>query len=105
LTEWQARVTLPTLTADGPPEWPPVWAFNRLEEVVLPHRPELLALKALLQEGGGMPVLMSGSGASVFAVVPDAVAAGALATRVRDSGAFAAAAQTLPSNPMFAALG
>ena len=42
-----------------------------------------------------MPVLMSGSGASVFAVVPDADAAGALATRVRESGAFAAAAQTL----------
>jgi 4-diphosphocytidyl-2-C-methyl-D-erythritol kinase len=105
LTEWQARVTLPTLTAEGPPGWPPVWAFNRLEEVVLPHRPELLTLKALLQDGGGMPVLMSGSGASVFAVVPDADAAEALAARVRGSGAFAVAAQTLPSNPMFDVLG
>jgi 4-diphosphocytidyl-2-C-methyl-D-erythritol kinase len=105
LTEWQARVTLPTLTAEGPPGWPPVWAFNRLEEVVLPHRPELLALKALLQDSGGMPVLMSGSGASVFAVVPDAAAAEALAARVRNSGAFAVAAQTLPRNPMFDVLG
>jgi 4-diphosphocytidyl-2C-methyl-D-erythritol kinase len=74
-----------------------------LEEVVLPHRPELLALKALLQEGGGMPVLMSGSGASVFAVVPDAGTAAALAARVRESGAFAAAVTTLPANPMLGA--
>jgi len=103
LTGWEGRVTLPTLTAGGPLEWPPVWAFNRLEEVVLPHRPELVALKALLQEGGGMPVLMSGSGASVFAVVPDAGAAGALAARVRESGAFAAAVTTLPTNPMLGA--
>jgi 4-diphosphocytidyl-2C-methyl-D-erythritol kinase len=71
-----------------------------LEEVVLPHRPELLALKALLRDGGGMPVLMSGSGASVFAVVRDAGAAEALAARVRDSGALAAAVTTLPGNPM-----
>ena len=103
LTGREGRVTLPALTAGGPPEWPPVWAFNRLEDVVLPHRPELLALKALLQEGGGMPVLMSGSGASVFAVVPDAGTAEALADRVRGSGAFAAAVTTLPSNPMLGA--
>jgi 4-diphosphocytidyl-2C-methyl-D-erythritol kinase len=74
-----------------------------LEEVVLPHRPELSALKALLREGGGMPVLMSGSGASVFAVVPDAAAAAALAARVRESGAFAVAVTTLPTNPMLVA--
>jgi 4-diphosphocytidyl-2-C-methyl-D-erythritol kinase len=104
LTGREGRVTLPALTAGGPPEWPPVWAFNRLEEVVLPHRPELLALKTLLQEGGGMPVLMSGSGASVFAVVPDAGAAEALAARVRESGAFAAAVTTLPANPMLGAV-
>lgn len=104
LTGREGRVTLPALTAGGPPEWPPVWAFNRLEEVVLPHRPEILALKALLQEGGGMPVLMSGSGASVFAVVPDAGAAEALAARVRESGAFAAAVTTLPANPMVGAV-
>lgn len=103
LTGWKGRVTLPTLTAGGPLDWPPVWAFNRLEEVVLPHRPELVALKGLLQEGGGMPVLMSGSGASVFAVVPDAGAARVLAARVRESGAFAAAVTTLPANPLVGA--
>lgn len=100
LTGWQGRVTLPALTAGGPLEWPPVWAFNRLEEAVLPHRPELVALKALLQDGGGTPVLMSGSGASVFAVVRDEHAAGALAARARASGSFAAATTTLPRNPM-----
>jgi len=104
LTEWQGRVTLPTLTAGGRLGWPPVWAFNRLEEVVLPHRPELLALKALLQDGGGLPVLMSGSGASVFAVVPDAAAAERLAERVRERGMFAAAVTTLPVNPMVGVL-
>ncbi len=103
LTGWEGRVTLPALTAGGSLEWPPVWAFNRLEEVVMPHRPELVALKALLQEGGGMPVRMSGSGASLFAVVPDAGAAEALAARVRARGAFAAAVTTLPTNPMLGA--
>ena len=104
LTGRQGRVRLPTLTAGEPLEWPPVWAFNRLEEVVLPHRPGVLALKTLLQDGGGTPVLMSGSGASVFAVTPDAAAAGALAARARASGAFAAAVTTLPTNPMLGAL-
>jgi 4-diphosphocytidyl-2-C-methyl-D-erythritol kinase len=103
LTGWQGRVTLPPLTAGAPLQWPPVWVFNRLEEVVLPYRPELIALKVLLQEGGGAQVLMSGSGASVFAVVPDAAAAGELAARVRNSGAFAAAVTTLPANPIFGA--
>ena len=103
LTGWEGRVTLPTLTAGGPLEWPPIWAFNRLEEVVLPHRPEVAALKALLQDSGGLPVLMSGSGASLFAVVPDAAAAEALAARVRERGAFAAAVTTLPTNPMLGA--
>lgn len=104
LTGWQGRVTLPTLTAGDPLEWPPVWAFNRFEEVVLTRRPELSTLKRLLQEGGGAPVVMSGSGASFFAVVPDAGAARALADRVRMSGAFAAAVTTMPTNPMLEAL-
>jgi 4-diphosphocytidyl-2C-methyl-D-erythritol kinase len=71
---------------------------------VLPHRPELVALKALLLEGGGAPVLMSGSGASVFAVVSEGGAAETLAARVRASGAFAVGVVTLPTNPMWAAV-
>ena len=103
LTEWQPRVSIPSFPLGGRPQWPPVWAFNRLESVVLPHRPEIRALKHLLQEGGGAPVLMSGSGASVFAVVSDAVSARQLAAQAEKSGAFAAAVTTLPANPMWEA--
>jgi 4-diphosphocytidyl-2-C-methyl-D-erythritol kinase len=102
LTLGSARATMPALTADDRLPWPPVWAFNRLEAVVLPHRPEIRSLCALLTEGGGSPVCMSGSGASVFAVVPTAEAAEGLATRAREAGAFAVAATTLPANPILA---
>ena len=105
LTEWQPRVSIPSFPLGGRPQWPPVWAFNRLESVVLPHRPEILALKHLLREAGGAPVLMSGSGASVFAVVSDAVSAHQLAAQAEKSGAFAAAVTTLPANPMWEARG
>lgn len=105
LTAWRGRATILPLIGDGRIAWPPVWAFNRLEAVVLPQHPEVSALKTLLQEGGGSPVLMSGSGASVFAVVPDGRSAEVLATRLRAGGSFAAAVTTLPANPILAALG
>ncbi len=104
LTEWDHRASIQPLVAGGRLTWPPVWAFNRLEAVVLPHRPEVRALKALLQEGGGSPVLMSGSGASVFAVVPDAVGGQALAAQAQASGALAVVATTLPANPILTAM-
>lgn len=104
LTDWQRRASMHTLIADGRLTWPPGWAFNRLEAVVLPHRGEVRALRALLQEGGGSPVLMSGSGASLFAVVPDAITGQALAARARASGAFAVAVTTLPQNPILTAM-
>jgi 4-diphosphocytidyl-2-C-methyl-D-erythritol kinase len=96
------RATMPALTADDRLPWPPVWAFNRLEAVVLPHKPQIRSLRALLIEGGGSPVCMSGSGASVFAVVPSAEAAKGLAARARTAGCFAVAATTLPANPILA---
>jgi 4-diphosphocytidyl-2-C-methyl-D-erythritol kinase len=100
LTAGQGRVTLPAFTGkDGLP-WPPAWVFNRFEEVVLPHRPEIGALKALLQQGGGAPVLMSGSGGSVFAVVPDGPTAARLAAQAEAAGMFAAAVTTLADNPL-----
>jgi 4-diphosphocytidyl-2-C-methyl-D-erythritol kinase len=102
LTLGGARATMPALIADDRLPWPPVWAFNRLEAVVLPHKPEIRSLCTLLAEGGGSPVCMSGSGASVFAVVPTAEAAEGLATRARQVGAFAVAATTLPANPILA---
>ncbi len=105
LTDWQERATIRPLAAGGRLAWPPVWAFNRLEAVVLPHRAEVQALKGLLQEGGGSPVVMSGSGASLFAVVPDAASGQALAARAQASGAFAVAVTTLPENPILSAMG
>jgi 4-diphosphocytidyl-2-C-methyl-D-erythritol kinase len=102
LTEWKARATIQPLIADDRIVWPPMWAFNRLEAVVLPHRPEISALKALLQEGGGSPVLMSGSGASVFAIVSNEATGQTLAARIRAGGVFAATVTTLPANPILA---
>ncbi len=100
LTPDRGRVTLPAFTGtDGLP-WPPLWAFNRFEEAVLPHRPEIGALKSLLAQGGGAPVLMSGSGGSVFGVLPDAEEADRLARQVAAGGIFAAAVMTLSKNPL-----
>ncbi len=104
LTDGGARGTIRSFVVGRALVWPPVWAFNRLEAVVLPHRPEVRALKALLQEGGAWPVLMSGSGASVFAVVPDNATGQALAARSQAAGAFAAAVTTLPANPILSGL-
>lgn len=104
LTEWQPQASIRTLIADGRLPWPPLWAFNRLEAVVLPHRAEVRSLKALLEQGGGAPVLMSGSGASLFAVVPDAATGQALAARARAAGGFAAAVATLARNPILTAM-
>ena len=104
LTEWRPRGSMTTLVAHGRLPWPPRWAFNRLEAVVLPHRAEVRALKMLLEEGGGAPVLMSGSGGCVFAVVPDAPTGQALAARAQASGAFAVAVRTLAKNPILTAM-
>ncbi len=105
LTDWQERASMRSLAAAGQLVWPPTWAFNRLEAVVLPHRAEVQALKGLLQEGGGSPVVMTGSGASLVAVVRDAASGQALAARAQASGAFAVAVTTLPENPILNAMG
>ncbi len=99
LTEWGGRATIQPFLTDDLLPWPPDWAFNRLESVVLPQQPEVAALKALLQ-GGGAPAMMSGSGASVFAVVPDREAGERLARAARDTGAFAVTVPTLAVNPI-----
>jgi 4-diphosphocytidyl-2-C-methyl-D-erythritol kinase len=103
LTEWGPRASIKPLIATGALAWPPTWAFNRLEAVVMPHRPEVRALKDLLEAGGGRPALMSGSGGSVFAVVPDAATGEVLVARVRAGGGFATLVTTLPNNPILTA--
>lgn len=100
LTLGAGRVTIQPLITDGRLPWPPVWAFNRLEAVVLPHRDEVRALKALLEAEGAAPVFMSGSGASVIGVVPDEARAQALAEGVRVRATFAAGVCTLGANPI-----
>jgi 4-diphosphocytidyl-2-C-methyl-D-erythritol kinase len=104
LTGRERRSTIQALAAAGRLPWPPVWAFNRFEEAVLPHHPEIGRLLRLLESGGARPARLSGSGASVFGVVAEAAAAEGLAQRLRATGAFAAAAATLPGNPILAAL-
>jgi 4-diphosphocytidyl-2-C-methyl-D-erythritol kinase len=104
LTGWQGRATIYPLITDGRLPWPPVWAFNRFETLVLPQRADVRALKALLEAAGGSPVRLSGSGASLFAVVSDRAGAEALAVRARGAGYFAAAATTLLENPILAAV-
>ena len=105
LTGRGRQSTIQTFAAAGSLPWPPAWAYNRFEEAVLPQRPEIRRLRQFLEGGGAAPVLMSGSGASVFGVVAEAAAAEDLARRVRATGAFAVAAATLPINPILAAIG
>ncbi len=103
LTAWQPRGSITRFVTHGRLPWPPGWAFNRLENVVLPQRVEVRALKSVLEEGGGAPVLMSGSGATLFAVVPDAGKGQSLVARAQAAGAFAVAVQTLVRNPILTA--
>lgn len=65
------------------------WAgflFNRLEEPVLTGYKAVREAKEDLGRAGGQALLMSGSGASVFALVPDRAAAARLAGRVKKPG-------------------
>ncbi len=51
------------------------WLFNGLEGAVFARHPEVAALAAHLREAGSPAVLMSGSGATVFALFDDAASA------------------------------
>lgn len=101
LTNWQGRSSIQPFVGSGNLPWPPAWAFNRLECVVLPAHAEVCALREFLAAAGGSPVLMSGSGASVLAVVPDAASAATLAAHARARGLFAEAVTTLSRNPIW----
>ena len=104
LTDRAVQASITASITGGSLPWPPTWAFNRFEEAVLPHHPEIRALRDLLQAEGGSPVLMSGSGATVFAVAADEAAACRLAARAGAAGAFAAAVRTLVENPLLLAV-
>jgi 4-diphosphocytidyl-2-C-methyl-D-erythritol kinase len=60
--------------------------FNRLEEPVLPRHPAVRLAKERLIEAGAGAVLMSGSGASVFALVETGGGASKIAKLLRNPG-------------------
>ncbi|NLO91575.1 MAG: 4-(cytidine 5'-diphospho)-2-C-methyl-D-erythritol kinase [Elusimicrobia bacterium] len=58
--------------------------YNRLEDAVLPRYPKVRALVQRLRKAGDFPVLMSGSGSCVFALIPQHKTAVALSGRLRN---------------------
>jgi 4-diphosphocytidyl-2-C-methyl-D-erythritol kinase len=61
----------------------PTLLFNRFEDLVFPHYPELPALKRELLAGGAQAALMSGSGSSVFGFVSSRAAGERLLASLR----------------------
>ena len=77
------------------------WLFNGLERAVFARHPEVAALAARLREAGAAAVLMSGSGATVFALADDAAEAERLARALPD-GCWWTVTRTLPDGVMAA---
>ena len=61
---------IPLLTHPEPAAWAS-HMFNRFEEFIFPDHPELPKLKHALLNAGALGALMSGSGSSVFGVMPN----------------------------------
>ena len=77
------------------------WLFNGLERAVFARHPEVAALAARLREAGAAAVLMSGSGATVFALADDAAEAERLSRALPD-GCWWTVTRTLPDGVMAA---
>ena len=77
------------------------WLFNGLERAVFARHPEVAALAARLREAGAAAVLMSGSGATVFALADDTAEAERLARALPD-GCWWTVTRTLPDGVMAA---
>ncbi|MGH7407095.1 MAG: 4-(cytidine 5'-diphospho)-2-C-methyl-D-erythritol kinase [Candidatus Methylomirabilales bacterium] len=78
-------------------------AFNRLEEVVFPVRPDLAALKPRLAALGAAPVGLTGTGAALFGFAPELAAARAWSAALKAEGGQAWVCRTLRENPIRAA--
>jgi len=76
-------------------------SFNRLEEVVLREYPEVARLKHLLAARGARPVLMTGSGSSVFGMVEDRTLGAGIVAGLKRDGYFAVLCRTLDYNPLY----
>jgi len=79
-------------------------AFNRLEEVVFPARPDLAAMKARLGAFGAAPLGLTGTGAALFGFAPERTAARAWSKTLRTDGGQAWVCRTLHANPIRATL-
>ena len=77
------------------------WLFNGLERAVFARHPEVAALAARLRQAGAAAVLMSGSGATVFALADDEAEAERLARALPD-GCWWTVTRTLPDGVMAA---
>ena len=77
------------------------WLFNGLERAVFARHPEVADIAARLREAGAAAVLMSGSGATVFALADDEAEARRLARALPD-GCWWTVTRTLPDGVMAA---
>ncbi len=77
------------------------WLFNGLEGAVFARHPEVADMAARLRKAGAAAVLMSGSGATVFALADDEAEAERLA-RVLPDGCWWTVTRTLPDGVMAA---
>ncbi len=103
LTSEDAGIRMRLLVESGREEAAFSSCFNRLEEVVLNVYPEVAALKQRLSLLGASPVLVSGSGPTVFGVMKGSDVAKQAASSLVESGIRAIACRTLERNPLFSA--
>jgi 4-diphosphocytidyl-2C-methyl-D-erythritol kinase len=85
------------LVSGGRPN--PALLINDLEGPVARIHPEVLALKSRLIEEGAIGALMTGSGAAVFGIWPDAESASGTTMRLCQSGLWAESVEVLAASP------
>lgn len=81
--EAYAKVKLPYLKRSARLDQVRQTLFNRFEELVFPDHPELPRLKRQLLDAGATAALMSGSGSSVFGLVPSKEVGQSVLTTIR----------------------
>ncbi len=101
LTSEKAGFTMRGLVETGQEEAALSHCFNRLEDVVLEAYPLVAGLKQRLALLGASPVLVSGSGPTVFGIMREAEMAKRVASTLAESGIAAVACRTLNTNPLF----
>src|SRR5574337_306991 len=101
LTSDKTGITMHDLFESGQEAAALSHCFNRLEDVVLEAYPSVANLKQRLLLLGASPVLVSGSGPTVFGVMREAEMAKRVAASLVESGIAAVACRTLERNPLF----